>query len=133
MVRQLVTQLLLTAVLIGLLPPGLLSASNGGGGVQPFKMPETIPESLHRESLQTAEGPIFDVNLDTETVRIGSIDAGLIDVRYDDRTQVNDSEQALAGCLEQPNQRRARIHFRTVEGRRIAVRIELLANRAGAE
>jgi hypothetical protein len=130
-------KLFLIAVLIG--SPGGLAASvfassSARGAAGTFATTETrlplekVTERLHQEWLQVAEGLVTDVNIETETVRVET-DGGQMDFRYDPQTDIENRDQAVIGCLEEQYERRARIYFRTVNGRRMAVRIELLVSR----
>ena len=111
----------LMAALVGLLPGFTYVGKNVAGLA--FPQPDT---GLKQERLQIVEGSLTEVNPETETIRIETLDGVQWVLRYTERTQVEGMEDTVAGCFGPKNERNVRIQFRTVDGRNMAARIEHL-------
>ena len=113
----------LMAALVGLLPGFTYVGKNVARLT--FHQPFT---GLKEEGLRIAEGSLTEVNPETETIRVETLDGAQLVLRYTKRTQVEGMEDTVAGCFGPKNERSARVQFRTVDGRNMAARIELLPN-----
>jgi len=123
-----IRELFLMAALIGLLPAHM-RLGNDSTALSPPK----VPEALKQEWLQMVEGSLTEVNPERLLIQIESLQGEQMEFRYNERTQVEGAEEAVVGCFGPKYERRARVYFRTVDGSKMAVRIELLANRIGMD
>jgi len=128
MIHAMIAVMFLMAALIGW-APGDAFAGNETTRPPAFQTPET----LNHEWLKIVEGRLAEVDPDTETIRIGTRDGGHVDFHYSEQTEVQGAEEDVVDCLSETSERSARVHFRTVDGKRMAVRIELLVNRTEAD
>ena len=111
----------LMAALVGLLPGFTYVGKNVARLA--FLQPDS---GLKQERLQIAEGSLTAVDPETQIIRIETLDGGHLVLHYTNRTQVEGMEDTVAGCFGPHNERNVRVQFQTVDGRNLAVRIELL-------
>jgi len=110
----------LLAALIGL-APGFVSVGKNVTGLKPPPL-----AGLKQERLQVTEGSLTEVNPESQTIQVKTLEGAQLVFHYNAGTLVEGMEDSVTGCFGPTNERKVRVHFRTVDGRVLAGRIELL-------